>query len=194
MLQPMHMTATPAGTACSGTFIRALLPPGTDWWGSVQMGVLPACAGRHSAAQPTWGKSKHCTVFVIGSSSQHGETQYYYCCSIQNTDTHDLWTKLSQVTPVLYSRRWGMNNCPHLKTGKKANPLYKLLYIFPTYCLPPRGCPADSRWQCALLVSLVYKQECCVAPDIWVEASYTYPYISIDTGPYVRHPGTRNRI
>lgn len=122
MLQPMHMTAPPAGTACSGTFIWALLPPGTDWWGSVQMGVLPACAGRHSAAQPTWGKSKHCTVFVTGSSSQHGETPCYYCCSIQNTDTHDLWTKLSQVTPVLYSRRWGMNHCPHLKTGRKQIP------------------------------------------------------------------------
>lgn len=148
-------------------------------------------------AQQVWcctaylGKSKHCTVFVTGSSSQHGEMHCYYCCSVQNTDTHDLWTKLSQAKSVQHPRRWGMNHCPLLKTRKKANLLYKFLYIFPAYCFPPWGCPADPRLQCPLLVSLVYKQDFCVAPDIWVEVSYTHPYISIDTGCSVKHSGSK---
>lgn len=186
MSQPIHVT----DTACRHSLLRDI-PLGTaatwhwfDCWSAQQV----RCCTAHL------GNSKHCTVLVTGSSSQHEETHCYYCCSIQNTDTHDLGTKLFQAKPVHYPRRWGMNHCPHLKTGEEANPLYKFLYIFPAYWFPPWGCPADSRLQCALLVTLVYKQEFGVAPDVWVEASYTYPCISIDTGPSVKHPGTRNHI
>lgn len=124
--------------------------------------------------------------------------QCYYCCGIQNTDTHDLWKKLtlSQAKPVQHPRRRGVNHCPHSKMEEASKSPEQIFIHLPYLLLPTNYQDAQLTLDDNVHFSWLkfINKHLCVAPDIWVGASYTHPWTSRDTSPLVKHPGTRNHI
>lgn len=111
----------------------------------------------HSVCHRTWG--------------QHGEMQHHWCCRILNTDVH------GQL------RRQGGEHCPHLKMKKQTNPLNKIFTCLPYLLLPISYQDAQltlddngHHWWLTFINNYP-----CVAPDIWVGASYTHLQTAIDT-------------
>lgn len=181
-LQPVHATATPADAAELPLSQPAQGPP------SEPCCCLALTVGRafrgYSAAQPTWGETST-------------QMQCYYCCGIQNTDSHDLWKKLtsSQAKPVQHPRRRGVNHCPHSKMEEASKSPEKKFY---TSSLPTASHHQDAQLTLDDNVHFSWlkfiNKHLCVAPDILVGASYTHPWTSRETSPLVKHPGTKNHI